>query len=428
MVLVVTLGICLVYIEPPVPRGWVLSQYRTYQRTYYPDELAIYGMTTTHPTWPSWLLVATIVTSLAALTSALPIQHFVELRLFYAVGVGASGGIYLCAQYFYQTPLLHALLVAAIVCASVFLIFTHLPSASSPRFLPWVFALLVALLPVMYLVEGQIRAATSSEEDKLVTSLAIEGSRTSLLGLYAAIFMLIALEIKLELTTIMRDKADKVGARASIIGGPRPRVVQQRRPTITNSFGVKKLAAEGAWMPAIGNLATILAFVLCLILNVHLTGGSDRSIILLAPILLLLNQDANLLTGFGDRQRYFPSTVVISGYSLISASYRLWEEVWHGYQNTVWGLETGGPGLFYAAKNALLLMLTVPNHVMFNRFMWDYVKESNFLLMLITPLNIPAAIITDIGSIRVLAVLGLIFALVQYSISRHIRIAGMKFI
>ncbi|BBM96840.1 hypothetical protein MPTK1_1g01090 [Marchantia polymorpha subsp. ruderalis] len=429
MVLVVTFGICLIFIEPPVPQGWVLSQYRTYQRTFYPDELAIYGMTTSHPSWPSWLLVATIVTSLAALTSALPIQHFVELRLFYAVGVGTSGGIYLCAQYFYQAPLLHALLVAAIVCASVFLIFTHLPSASSPRFMPWVFALLVALLPVMYLVEGQIRAKTDTEEDKFVTSLAIEGGRMSLLGLYAAIFMVIALEIKLELTTIMRDKADKLGGRASIVGGPRPRVVQQqRRPTITNSFGVKKLAAEGAWMPAIGNLATILAFALCLTLNVHLTGGSDRSIILLAPILLLLNQDANLLTGFGDRQRYFPSTAAISAYLLISGGYRLWEEVWHGYQNAGWGLETGGPGLFYAAKNTLLLFLTVPNHLMFNRFMWDYVKQSEFVLMLVSPLNIPAAIITDVASIRVLAVLGLIFAQVQYLVSRHIRIAGMKFI
>ncbi|KAL2652734.1 hypothetical protein R1flu_020862 [Riccia fluitans] len=428
MVLVITFGLCLIYIQPPVPSGWVLSQYRVHQWNYYPDELAIYGVTTTRPTWPSWLLIATIVTSLAAFTSALPIQHFVELRLLYSVGLGASGGIYLCAQYFYQAPLLHALLVAAVVCASVFLIFTHLPSESSPRFLPWVFALLVALLPVMYLVEGQIRAAADTEEDKFVASLAIEGGRTSLLGLYAAVFMLIALEIKLELTTIMRDKADKLGGRASIIGGARPRIAQQRRPTITNSFGVKKLAAEGAWMPAIGNLATILAFALSLILNLHLTGGSDRSIILLAPILLLLNQDANLLTGFGDRQRYFPSTLVVSGYLIISGGYRLWEEVWHGYQNAGWGLETGGPGLFFAAKNALLLLLTVPNHALFNRFMWDYVKQSDFVLMLITPLNIPAAIITDIGSVRVLAVLGLIFALVQYLVSRHIRIAGMKFI
>jgi hypothetical protein len=32
------------------------------------------------------------------------------------------------------------------------------------------------------------------EEKKLTTLLAIEGARTSLLGLYAAIFMLIALE------------------------------------------------------------------------------------------------------------------------------------------------------------------------------------------------------------------------------------------
>ncbi|CAM6093060.1 unnamed protein product [Calypogeia fissa] len=429
MVLVITLGACLVYMDPPVPSGWVLSRYRHIQYVSNPDEVTIYGAIVSRPSWPSWLLIITILTSLAAFTSALPIQHFVELRFFYAVGVGISGGIYLCAQYFYQAPLLHALLVAAVVCASVFLVFTHLPSASSPRFLPWVFTLLVALLPIMYLVEGQQRARGEGEDDKFVTSLAIEGGRISLIGLYAAVLMVIALEIKLQLATMMRDRiSERPASKSKVLGGSRSHLAQQRRPTITNSYGVKKLAAEGAWMPAIGNMATVLCVVLCLVLNMHLTGGSDHAVLVLAPILLLLNQDANLLTGFGDRQRYFPSTFVISTYLILSAGYRLWEEVWHGYQLAGWGLETGGPGLFYAVKNLLLLFLTIPNHVMFNRFMWDYLRQSDFLLLLISPLNIPAAIITDIHSIQILSLLGIAFVVCQYLVSRHIRIQGMKFI
>ena len=44
------------------------------------------------------------------------------------------------------------------------------------------------------------------------------------------------------------------------------------------------------WVPTACNLAAALAFGLCLSLNAHLTGGSDLSILALAPLLLLLTQ------------------------------------------------------------------------------------------------------------------------------------------
>jgi hypothetical protein len=48
-------------------------------------------------------------------------------------------------------------------------------------------------------------------------------------------------------------------------------------------------------MPAVGNVATVMCFSICLILNVNLTGG----LFLLASILLLLNQDSYFVAGFG---------------------------------------------------------------------------------------------------------------------------------
>eukprot|EP00249_Psilotum_nudum_P022608 c28580_g1_i2 orf=3-3230(-) len=410
VVLVVALGLLLIFIQPPVPKAWTPWWDSSHMPDHLVDDAAIYGLSIQKPAWPSWLLVFAISTSLAAFTSAIPVQYIVELRLLYAIGVGISVGIYVCTQYFMQASILHALLVVAMVCASVFLVFTHLPSASSPRFLPWIFALLVALLPVMYFVEGQLRFSMGENEDeKLVALLALEGSRMLLLGLYATIFMLISLQIKFELASLLKEKAlekggrswGKVGSNADFV--PKFHLLQQRRQTLASAFTVKKLAIEGAWMPAVGNVATCLCFAICLILNIHLTGGSNKAIFFLAPILLLLNQDSNLFTGFGDRQRYFPLTVVISIYLVVAGAYRLWAEVWHGYQNAAWGLETGGPGLFFAVKNGLLLLLTVPNHVLFNCFMWNYGKQSDFVLLLITPLNLPAIIITDIMAIRALA-------------------------
>jgi hypothetical protein len=44
------------------------------------------------------------------------------------------------------------------------------------------------------------------------------------------------------------------------------------------------------WVPTACNLAAALAFGLCLSLNAHLTGGSDLSILAIAPLLLLLTQ------------------------------------------------------------------------------------------------------------------------------------------
>jgi len=81
-----------------------------------------------------------------------------------------------------------------------------------------VFALLVALFPITYLLEGLVRIKSlidggdiTEEDRRLNTILAIEGARTTLLGLYGAIFMLIGLEIKFELTSLMREKALEKG-------------------------------------------------------------------------------------------------------------------------------------------------------------------------------------------------------------------------
>ena len=92
------------------------------------------------------------------------------------------------------------------------------------------------------------------------------------------------------------------------------------------------------------------------------------------------------------------------------------------------GFNVGGPGWFFAIKNAALLMLTFPNHALFNHFMWDYARQSDLILLMIMPLNLPSIMMVDIMTIKVLALICIIYALVQYLVSRHIRIKGMKFI
>ncbi|TVU24603.1 hypothetical protein EJB05_27051, partial [Eragrostis curvula] len=434
LVLVVATGLLFVIMQPPIKLSWVYRSELITAAHVSDDDTSIYGFVASKPTWPSWLLLTTVVLTLAAVTSLIPVKYVVELRALYAVAIGITLGIYISVQYFFQAVVLYPLLVATIVSAAVFVVFTHLPSESSTRVLPWVFSFMVALLPITYLLEGQLRAKSFAEEDeaeKFTNMLAIEGARMSLLGLYAAIFMIISLEIKFELALLLREKAaDRVATHGpssrSSAFAPKARLFQQRRAHAAPTFTIKRLAAEAAWMPAIGNVSTVLCFVICIILNITLTGGSNRAIFFLAPILLLLNQDSDIFAGFGDRQRYFPVTVSISGYLLLTALYRIWEETWPGSGG--WALDIGGPGWLFAVKNLALLLLTLPNHILFNRFMWDYVRQTDAKLLLTLPLNLPSIIMTDILTIRVLGLLGAMYSLAQYLISRRIRIAGMKYI
>ncbi|KAA8529969.1 hypothetical protein F0562_034427 [Nyssa sinensis] len=393
LVLVVATGLLFILMQPPIPLLWTHHSDLIKTANQSADDISIYGFMASKPTWPSWLLIAAILLTLAAVTSIIPIKYIVELRVSYSIAMGIALGIYISAEYFLQAAILHALIIITMVCTSAFVVFTHFPSASSTKLLPWVFALLVALFPVTYLLEGQVRIKSivgdggvgdMVEDDyRLTTLLAVEGARTSLLGLYAAIFMLIALEIKFELASLMREKGLERGGikhsqsdhSSSANFPPKLRSMQQRRASTVPTFTIKRMAAEGAWMPAVGNVATVMCFAICLILNVNLMGGSSRAIFFLAPILLLLNQDSDFVAGFGDKQRYFPVTVVISAYLVLTALYSIWEDIWHG--NPGWGIEIGGPDWFFAVKNVALLILTFPSHILFNQFVWSYTNAGS---------------------------------------------------
>ncbi|GJS86950.1 probable inactive receptor kinase RLK902 [Tanacetum coccineum] len=81
--------------------------------------------------------------------------------------------------------------------------------------------------------------------------LAIEGARTSLLGLYVAIFMLIALEIKFELASLMREHDDekiRVQLEENVIEeGPEPMEIDSKSSSsLIPNFGVTVLEGHAS--------------------------------------------------------------------------------------------------------------------------------------------------------------------------------------
>lgn len=431
-VLVVAASLLFIALQPPVPVGGHLLWDDKHMPDTEPDDSTIYGSTVHSPSWSAWLLWASLLATLAAATSALPVTQVSTIRLAYALGIGTSGGIYLCVQYFADSPLAHFFIITATICAAIFLVFTHQPSDWSPRVLPAVYGVLVFLLPIVWsaLGFGKNTIDSESENYNYYDDLAITEARNSLFGMYCALLLLIALVIKLKLSSLLRNK-NSGGPPVSLPNHspftPKHRTTQ-RRPDFLKSFAIKKMMVEGAWLPVIGNISTLLCFCLALYINKSMTENSDKSIFAIAPILLLLNQDANLLTSFTDRQRYFPLTVVVSLFLLVCSLWRIYDDGWFNYQNEGWQFNHETGGVFYLLKNVALVVLSLPSHVVFNKFMWDYVRQSDYLLLVITPLNLPGLLLPDVLIIRSVAGVGFLYAVAQYFISRHVRIAGMRYI
>ncbi|KAI5402623.1 hypothetical protein KIW84_050284 [Lathyrus oleraceus] len=105
-------------------------------------------------------------------------------------------------------------------------------------------------------------------DEQLTTWPAIEGARTSLLGLYAIIFMLIALEIKGNLASIIWEKViDSSGIRhnhsgqtASASSLPRERFMQCYWAYTIPSFTIKRVAVDEALLVVRSVIYFFLAF------------------------------------------------------------------------------------------------------------------------------------------------------------------------
>eukprot|EP00899_Mesostigma_viride_P019112 jgi/Mesvir1/27201/Mv07047-RA.1 len=480
VVLILATGVLFLTLCPPLPSVatslWQSSAAPPPEHLL--DDVAIFGpggdaamLASFSYGWPTWFLMLTILLVLAAALEAVPIHRIVAARALFSVTAGAAAGMYLVAVYFPGEPTsLHALLILASVLSSTFLTFAQLPSAASPKYQPWLFAGIVALLPVTFLVhssaarmqaplKGAIWGRTGVMGDAWPSAAAgagasavlrREGVRTSILSLYCALFLAFALLLKLRVASLVRaslaPRSNKHlqtpsvtsashGARAAASNPFAPHHRAVHRQSLGTLLATRQLsssvASGGDWMPAVGNVATLLAFGLALVLNASFTGSSDASIFPLVPILLLLNQDVLLLKGFADRQRYFPLSLAVSLFLFVSAALKLYRAVvWSGGLGAAMVASASSDhGLSFLARNLGSLLLLAPTHVFFNRFLWDSsVRRAESLLLLLTPLCVPPLLLTDIGTVRTLAALGAVEGVVQYFASRNVRMAGMRYI
>eukprot|EP00884_Botryococcus_braunii_P004655 jgi/Botrbrau1/14190/Bobra.182_3s0123.1 len=273
--------------------------------------------------------------------------------------------------------------------------------------------------------------------------------RTALVAVYAAEALLLAFALKLRMSAALSSREERLpaggqGGKAYRVSGAAaeraskflgtclppgiPLVPVDRVAALKGVAGqaIARLGQEGlAWVPTVGNVLTLLCFGLCIWLSQRFTEGSNEAIFVLAPLLLLLNQDPVLLRGLGDRQRYAPPIAAIAIYLSVTAALELYRRRFVGSLSLFNAHEKTA---FFFLKNLAALVLTLPNHVNFVRYLWSRERVKGTTLLLLTPLCVPAYVLSNIKATTWLCFLAVPAAAFQFFAQQHVRRQGMKLI
>ena len=151
--------------------------------------------------------------------------------------------------------------------------------------------------------------------------------------------------------------------------------------------------------------------------------GGPAAAFALGPVLLLLSRDGALFSGLGQGQRYAPVQAFAALYLAAGGCAALYAELAHGSH----GLHSGHPHrLPYLLRNGLALAAAVPSQVGFFRYLAGGGRRDEMMLLVLAPLNLPAALLTDFGHVRWLAALGFAASVVEYSAAQSVRAAGAR--
>lgn len=391
------------------------------------------------PVWPGWVLFGSLSLLIVAITSFLPMP-----RVLFGIVMGTSVSLYMCELYLPYHFIIYALFIAIFSLTSVVLVYLYWRSAYSDRMIVLAFGLFIALFPVTYMVAGHL--FSYSPRNKTDGSDLLETVRITLLYVYTALSFIIAFccNIAMEDSLSLSSSSSSSLSSSSSSAGAYSSSPALRGPSSvfssssSSSFGTahqrsrtfaKALPSEAY----VGNIAAPLALVLGLVLNIQHMNGSITSIVFLAPILLLLNQDHGALRGLTEERRYYPLILVISGCLFASSCIQIVVEPTMMQLN----LSSSSTGHFSGRETfsffdwitqCVLLLCVVPSQSSFLRFLWYMNRQNDFLLLCVAPLNIIPLVLSSLVELQILGAIGLAGGCFQLYSSHIIRKHGMKVI
>ena len=145
----------------------------------------------------------------------------------------------------------------------------------------------------------------------------------------------------------------------------------------------------------------MLSLLFAFSLNIWFLGGSTVSIVVLAPILILLNKDVGVFQDLNENNKYLPVGAVI--YVTLFGSILFELLVRNGLQMLGWVIFS--KSTFSALKNFVLLSLTLTPSFYTIRFLYNQKTESWYFWSLIGPPAILSLLLTDLVEIQVLSIL-----------------------
>ena len=150
-----------------------------------------------------------------------------------------------------------------------------------------------------------------------------------------------------------------------------------------------------------------------------LAEGREEAIFVIAPVLLLLNQDPLLLPTLEEKRRYVAPYLAVFSYLLATAI----KQASSGYESA---FETPWPRA-RLVQGVLLALCSVPNHVMLLTYLWHRRKQSEWPLLFFSPLNVLPILFGGRPAV-LLALLAGAGALVQTIVMRTLRRRGLQMI
>ncbi|CAK0743676.1 hypothetical protein CVIRNUC_001488 [Coccomyxa viridis] len=466
LALTAALGMLLVMLRPPLPTkggaGCPPLPFglcpRLWDERHVPgmeeDDAAMYGEALARRRhWPLWLVIGAVAAGLWAATGSQSRRRGVASSLMVAVIGGAFMGAYLMWEFFPGQPALQMLVFGATTLVAVFLVLLQQPSRESATWLPYLAAVWALMLPITSFVQAALDLPPVpgdlqrlySQSHLALDAERLAAQRGAVLAIWAAEALLMALVLKLKVSSTLADSeappvpgtykgsAGGFGDQGGFLGFCLPNGAM-----LGSAIGMKgaggaamhQLAAQGlGWAPTVGNLSTLLCFVLALALNAQLNEAADEAILVLAPMLLLMNQDPLVFRSLTVRRRYAPLVLGLTACLTFSAVTGAFQKAGTAAERSPFVVEQRQPsGMWLLIKNLALLALALPNHILFLRYVWSRKGALAAILVGLSPLSTLAALLTDLQSIRLLSGLAIAMAAVQLIHMRSVRQEGLRII
>jgi len=247
------------------------------------------------------------------------------------------------------------LFALSFICAMLLIVFTRWPTDVGLfrlQQLPWVFAAFVSLLPITYIFLNQLKP---NRKDNLNND-----GKIALLTIYAVLNILIAFLMKFTFSLILEQRSTQLSTQTR-----------------------KRTTVDYDWIPCVGNIATLLGFVLSVSVNILFLGGSQTCIFFLAPLLVLLSQDHLYFTRLTYHNKHFPIIAATSLFlmfasleHLIFLSNAFVGDTFLALFNPV--APTTSISFLHLIKNLILLVGTLPSHFFFQQIYVEFFKSELF--------------------------------------------------